>query len=438
MPPKPRQYGTLQDELTGGSTSKKKPFGGKTMSTPRFAPKLPFGRTMSTQKTPQELRAVLGRTNDAPAVPRSPGRSALSVLSDKTIPLKERWSVSTPRDSGPLKDNTQYSKTLEDFLAMAQQIIGGQTQSQLSGISNQEAALRQNADEIRGKIAGGYNALSSYIGEQAPVIQQNFDTGIEGIGNSAEQAQASISKGTAAAQAQQQAILDRLGNSDANISIANNGTTLEAQMAQQIADSAQRAQGAQTQLQSNAVTERNYNTSMGTSAAMEGQGQQDRIGRDLLSRLAELADQRQLIQSGSQMDASRLASDLMDRDYGIWSGNYDRRFNADKSAMDFAQQQAQLQAEQQAAMNKPQEMTTARWSTFGPPARAAYALENSGVAPDQARAIVAEIDQYYGDGGANMTPSQFVTAIQKLARDRGLDPVSTSNAAAVYREYFGN
>lgn len=331
------------------------------------------------------------------------------------------------------QDNSQYNRSLADFLAMAQQIVGQNAQGQLGLLGNQEAALKRNAAEIQGKIGGGYNALSSFIDGQAPVLQKSYQTGIEGVSDAATRAQSAISEGTAKAQAQQQAILSRLGNEDANIAIANTGKTLEDEMANRISDSAQRAQGAETQLNTNMATEVGYNTAMGTSAALEGQGQQDRVSRDLLSRLAELADQRQMIQSSSQQDSLGLAQNLMGSDYDIWQGNYNRRYQLDQDSMNNALKMAEMQDQGGAP-----ELNATTWSAMGPGGQAQYALQQGGVPPDQAAGIMQAINETMGSGrySGDMGISKFIQEIQRLAQERGLDPVSTQSAALMYYNYM--
>ena len=325
--------------------------------------------------------------------------------------------------STKMRDPSQYNKTLEDFLAMAQQMLSGESSSILSGISAQEAALKRNAEEIRGTIGSGYRGLSTFIDGQAPKIEQGFQSGIEGSAAAAQRAQGAITEGSAAAQAQQQAIMERLGIQDANIPIANTGTTIEAEMARRIADSAQSQQGTENLLNTNKATELGFNTSMGTSAALEGQGQQDRIGRDLLSRLAALQDQRATASRSSTSDACGLAQQLMGTDYGLWSDNYDRRYNLDKDAMNYAS----------AGQSTP-ELTSTGWGALGVPGQVQYMMQQSGVDPAISLTVIQALGDKIQTSRGTPTLQELLEVAMAAAGNDAAARVAAQNAALQYHE----
>lgn len=334
-----------------------------------------------------------------------------------------------------LRDDTQYNKTLEDFLALAQQYMSGSSAEELGNIGNQETSLRRNAEDISNQLRGGYSGLSSFITGQAPVIQQGYEQGIQGSAEAAQRAQTAITEGTAAAQAQQQAIMNRLGIADANIPIANAGTTLEAGMAQQVADSAARGQNAQTELNSNMATALNFNTSQGTSSAVEGQGEQNRVHRDLLSRLAELADQRREVQSSSNSssDMYGLAQSLMDQDYQKWSGNYDRKYNAQRDAMQMAQDQMAAQQDTSSS-----DISSTQASLLGTAGRAEYMLKMNGLDATGSSYIIDGLNRYVETQGQPTLQNLLVEA-GRLASATGEDAnmrILAQKAAMLYAEDF--
>lgn len=434
MADKPVAYGerAFVDGVFGRNGKKKKPKSSTKPTTRRH--ETPYHlldprredniiRRFDPQRPDNNIRTLFGALDAnwyrKPKSNTAPGRKVMGRVT-RPEPTQPPMQV--------VPDNTQYSKTLEDFLAQAREIVNSSASSQLGLLGNQEAALKRNAAEIQGKIAGGYSGLSSFIDGRNPVIKENYQSGVEGVADAASRAQEAITSGTATAQAQQQAILNRLGIQDANIPIANDGQTLEAQMAANVADSAGRAQNAETQLNSNMATSLDFNTSAGTAAALEGQGQQDRISRDLMTRLAELADQRTQIQSQTQQSPYELAMMLRNDDYNIWEGNYGRRYQVDQDAMS----NAMAMQEAQAKANQMPELNSTTWSALGPLGQAEYALTQSGVPPQEASAILATIEQ---EGGRHATAASFIQRLQQLAIERGLEPISTQNAARIYYNY---
>lgn len=406
---RPRQYGESDDDRQFSFTAGARPG----MGTPSVG--LSRGTTRAA-----------GR---GPAKPTPRQGDPMRWLKRNIDYTRDLWRNANQRTSQDPIDDTQYSKSLEDFLAMAERMLSGDKSTAINGVANQEAALRRAHQDISNQLRGGYSGLSSFIAGQAEPISSAYDTAVQGSAEAAQRAQAAISEGAAAAQAQQQAILARLGISDANIPIANTGTTLEQQTSQAITDSAQRAQNSQTELTSNKASQLGYNSSMGTSAAMEGQSQQDALGRQLMMRLAELADQRTQIESQSNKSALDLAQQLMGADYQLWEGNYNRKYQANRDALDLAIQKAQ-------AANTSPEMNSTSWNALGPVGQASYALQQSGVPAEQVGPIISLITEEMAKGNIRNEYS-FIKAVQEEALRRGLEPISTQNAAALYYNYFG-
>lgn len=421
MNKRPRQYGTSNNDLG--------PDGKVDTNNPRwyydpdaYAPGGPL------RQQPQHYDSeptVRNNSKPAPTAAKNVGQIAKPTPSKIKLPAKTKPKV---------PDDTQYHKTLQDFLTTAQQLLSGTTNGQLNALGNQEAALKNSAADIQNKMRGGYAGLSSFISGQAAPIGEAYQQGIQGAADAAKNAQDTIQAGTSAAQAQQQAILNRLGIADANIPIANTGTSLEADSARAISDSAQRAQNAQTQLSANKASGLTYNAALGNSAALEGQGQQDRISRDLMQKLAELADQRAVLQSSSASDALSLASELYNSDRQNWSDNYNRKYQANSDAMQFAIDQANASAE----ANSAPQMSSTAYSALGPLGQASYAMDQWGVDPSTAKATLAVISEVTSNGNQRiaMNPAAFIQAVQDRARQMGLDPITTQNAAMIYFNYL--
>lgn len=354
------------------------------------------------------------------------GPSSSRVLGDSSS------QVRVPRILAGLakpRDMSQYNKTVDDFIAQARQIVGSSQQQYLNDIAAKEAALRQNANQNLDTIGKDYAALSAFISGQSAPISSAFQTGIDQSGAAGATAQSAIQQATSAAQAQQQAILANLGIQDANIAIANNGNTLEAQMAANVADSAGRTQATQDRLSQNQQSALNANTMSGNAAALEGQGQRNRITQNLASAIADLQSQRGLITSGSDAAALELAQSLMNNDYQIWSDNYNRRYQTQSDAANLAIQRQQAEAQ----ANQAPEMTSTAWGALGPAGQANYALQQQGVDPQQAQYIVNAVQTIMAQK-PNIGISDLVAL---LNADEGIgDKINAQNAAAIYQNYF--
>lgn len=343
------------------------------------------------------------------------------------------------RQEATVPDNTQYLKTLADFMQQARDTLNSSKQtalsSAMSGIAGREAAMKQQAAASDQNIGKGYGALSAFISGQAAPIAQNYQTGIDQTAAAAADAQNAINQGNQAAVAQQQAILQRLGIGDTNVVLQNTGTANAGQTSANVADAAARAQAARTRLSENQQTAQNFNTQSGTAAALEGRGAQNKIQQQLMSYLGQLQDERTAASSAAQVteaDVVQLAQQLMDQDRQVWEGNYNRRYQVEQDAAANAQAAMEAQIEAAQAQAAP-ELNATTYSSLGPVGQAAYALQQSGVDPVQAKTITNALQRAYTEGRVRNV-QDFVKLVQQYAS--GADPIDINNAASIYYQYF--
>jgi len=336
-------------------------------------------------------------------------------------------------------DPSQYTKTVADFLVQAREMLKSDSQKTISGIDAKDSALRSNAAGIQGQMSNGYAGLVKNIMDQAPAVAQNFQTGISEVGTSAAAAQKVMSDSAAAAQTQQQAIMNRLGIADANIPLINNGNTLADQTAGNIADSAARAQSAQNRLASDQTTAVNTNNSTGQAAAMYGQNEQNRIGTDLVSRLAALQDQRNTVGQTSETDAYKLAQDMLDSDYSQWNGNYGRESSmqsgAAQSAFDKYKADLAAQTQEDVANTNAASRNAPKYNEMGAGGQANQSLLNAGVDQGQAAIITAAIQQAYESGDIS-TAAKFMEAVRQASGSDPKNIVAAQNAAGQFYKYY--
>ena len=350
-------------------------------------------------------------------------------------------SIARPNyDTSTQVDPSQYTKTVADFLDQARSMLKSDSQKTISGIDARDSALRSNATGIQGQMSNGYAGLVKGILDQAPSIAQNFQTGISQVGDSAAKAQKVMADSAAAAQSQQQAILGRLGITDANIPIANKGNTLEAQTAGQVADSAARAQSAQTRLSSDQTTALGTNNSTAQSAAMYGQNEQNRISGDLMSQLAALQDQRNVAgQQTSEADAYKLAQDMLSSDQSLWAGNYGResamQSGAAQSAFDKYKADLAAQTQEDVANTNAASRNAPKYNEMGAGGQANQSLLNAGVDQGQASIITAAIQQAYETGDIS-TAAKFMEAVRQASGSDPKNIVAAQNAAGQFYKYY--
>lgn len=372
------------------------------------------------------------------------GNSAWDQLRDGTLlsNFASRGNQFSKRLGGParqqaqVQDNTQYLKTLSDFMQQARDILGSSASTALSGalsnIGNREAALKSQAATSDTNIGKGYAALNTFFQGNNPIIEANYQGAQNDVQKAAEDTAKLITEGAAGAAAQQNKDLARLGIQDANIVLQNKGTDMAGDTAAATADAAARAQGTRNLLAANQQTAQNFNTASGNAAQLEGRSARNQVQGDLLRYLASLQDQRQEAQAAAQVteaDVTNLAQQLYDQDYQQWQGNYDRRYQVEQDAAD----RAQAAYEAQLAAAAPADLSSTQYSSLGPLGQASYALQQSGVSPEQSRVIANALNTAYNQGNIR-SAADFIKLVQQNAA--GSDPIDAANAAAIYYQYF--
>ncbi len=364
-------------------------------------------------------------TSDIKAPPGSGGRGGSFDRQTKEAPRR------------PAQDNTQYTKQIQDFLDQSRALLNSGSSASISAainnIANREAAIKSQGATADSNIGKGYAALQSFIAGQADPIQQNFQTAVDGTGAAADTAKTSMIEASEAANAQRQAILNRLGTADSEAVLLNKGIHGSGDLEKNIADVAGRAQAAQTRLESNKQTALNYNTQFGSSSALQGRAAQDGVQRTVTNAIAALQDERAAAQASAQVDDADvwgLAQQMLNSDQGIWEGNYNRRYQVEGDA---AANALSLYEAQQKSGGEPMDSTS--YGALGPVNQAVYALQQSGVDPQQASVIAQAVSQEYAANGGKMDVSKFITAVQKNL-GASASPLDVSTAVSIFYKYF--
>jgi hypothetical protein len=243
----------------------------------------------------------LDRLNDASRRDSTAGRSSRRQNSQ---PAAQR------PDTSPL--------TFADYLRMANEMGLGGGGTDFGAL---EAQLRQNAANADAKLTAMYNQLRGSIDADASTIGQTYDTGAQGLQQSAEQAQATINNAYQAARDAQTQQFQQLGIGDAAGVLAAQGGNAAADQANAIGNIAQNSGANQQQLDQNRTSALTYNTNIGNAAGLEGAIQRAAVQQELANRLAEL--QTQQSQEGSQRQQSLFQAALgMAQNPGIFDPNY--------------------------------------------------------------------------------------------------------------------
>lgn len=226
--------------------------------------------------------------------------------------------------------------TLADYLAMANQLIGGG-----GGVNYdpQRQAARDRATEADARLEAMYRQLRGSIDADAPVLQQAYQTAIDSGRQNTAQAQAQAQAATDSANARNSEVLANLGIQEAAGNAIQNGTDLNSQTAQQIGDLAARGQASGDRLVSNQATALQHNTNIGNAAGLEGNLQRASNQARLQALLAEIDMQEQQENAGAQQNAFSqklgLANQLLDFD----RYNQERQDNLQMSAAELAAKQ---------------------------------------------------------------------------------------------------
>lgn len=219
----------------------------------------------------------------------------------------------------PVQPDTEQApaKTLADYLAAASQLMGDAG----GGVNYdpQRSAARSQAAENDARLEAMYRQLRGSIDADAPVLQQAYQTAIDSTAKNATDAQAQTQAATDAANARNNEVLANLGIQQAQGNIIQNGTDLNTQTAQRMADQATKGQAAGDRLVSNQATALQHNTNIGNAAGLEGNLQRAANQAKLQSLLAEIDMQEQ---QANQSAGSNALSQKMSLANSLW--NFDR------------------------------------------------------------------------------------------------------------------
>lgn len=194
-------------------------------------------------------------------------------------------------------------KTLADYLAMAQEIVGGNVgggPAVIPGVNfdPQRNTLRQNASENDSRLEAMYRQLRGSIDADAPVLKQGYQQAIDATGARTQAAQTQTQAASDAAADRNMEVLRNLGIEEAQGNIIQQGTDLASQTARQVADQASRGQIAGDQLQSNQQTAIQHNTNIGNAAGLEGNLQRAQNQAKLQALLSQIDMEEQTTNAG--------------------------------------------------------------------------------------------------------------------------------------------
>ena len=237
----------------------------------------------------------------------------------RTPKIAEPWRGGMSMDArDPVQPDTEQApaKTLADYLAAASQLMGDAR----GGVNYdpQRSAARSQAAENDARLEAMYRQLRGSIDADAPVLQQAYQTAIDSTAKNATDAQAQTQAATDAANARNNEVLANLGIQQAQGNIIQNGTDLNTQTAQRMADQATKGQAAGDRLVSNQATALQHNTNIGNAAGLEGNLQRAANQAKLQSLLAEIDMQEQQANQSAGSNAlsqkMSLANSLLDFD----------------------------------------------------------------------------------------------------------------------------
>lgn len=243
--------------------------------------------------------------------------------------------------------------TLADYLSQASQLIGGQGGGGgVPGVSYdpQRNELRQRAGENDARLEAMYRQLRGSIEADAPKLQQGFQEARDSTQQNAATAQAQTQAATDSANMQNSQVLANLGIQQAQGNQIQQGTDLNTQTAQRIADQAVKGQAASDRLVSNEATALQHNTNIGNAAGLEGNLQRAANGSRLQALLAEIdmkeADQNSAIAAqNSQLGQRGMGDQLQLAQWLMGQATDERRYQDDLSM-----QAAQMAAKGQKTM----------------------------------------------------------------------------------------
>lgn len=190
--------------------------------------------------------------------------------------------------NAPAGAEEERQKTLSDYLSMASEIMGGAGSIPGVNYDAERNTLRQNASENDARLEAMYRQLRGSIDADAPVLQKGYQDAINSTAANAANAQTQTQAATDAANARNNEVLANLGIQQAQGNIIQQGTDLNTQTAQRIADQATKGQAATDRLVSNQATALQHNTNIGNAAGLEGNLQRATNQAKLQSLLAAI------------------------------------------------------------------------------------------------------------------------------------------------------
>lgn len=251
-------------------------------------------------------------------------------------PTRRRGGV-IPKTGGLGAMPEEPEMSLADYLAMANQLIGGGGPG--VNYDPQREALRGRASENDARLEAMYRQLRGSIDADAPKIQEAYQTAIDSGRQNTTDAQAQIQAATDAANSRNNEVLANLGIQEAAGNSIQEGTDLNSQAARQISDMAARGQASGDRLVSNQATALQHNTNIGNAAGLEGNLQRASNQARLQALLAEIDMQEQQENASAQQNAFSqqlgLANQLLDFD----RYNQERQDNLQMSAAELAAKQ---------------------------------------------------------------------------------------------------
>lgn len=244
-------------------------------------------------------------------------------------------------------------QTLADFLRQAMELIGSGGGGDIPSVNYdpQRNELNQRASENDARLEAMYRQLRDSIDADAPVLQQGYQQAIDATRQNATDAQAQTQAATDAANARNNEVLSNLGIQQAQGNIIQNGTDLNTQTAQRIADQAVKGQAANDRLVSNQATALQHNTNIGNAAGLEGNLQRAANNARLQALLAEIdmkeQDQNAAIAAQNASRAQSVLGEQLQLAQWLMNQQTDERRYQDQMQMSVAEMDAEMAAQEQ-------------------------------------------------------------------------------------------
>ena len=242
------------------------------------------------------------------------GRFGISLGPAVTTPEGDRYGFgadvgyiprATPgRDTHHRKPDPVQQMTFSDFIALAKQYLSETGAGAGPDYSAVAESLRQQALQNDAKLQAMYSQLRGSIQADAPTIQGQFDQGIQGVNQNADQASGNINAAYQEARDAQSRQLAALGIQDAAGVLASQGGNAAADQAHAVGNVEQGRATGTNQLTQGRAGALNYNTNIGNAASLAGAESRSGLATQLQRALADLAVKQS--ESGAQNNRSVL------------------------------------------------------------------------------------------------------------------------------------